>query len=525
MKKVVVLVLALVVAMGSMFAQELTKYERKTLFIFPVQYAPAATGEMNRDREVFVEKQLYKMFVADFKRVDFFDVNKGSLQSFLDNAAAFVRANVRDIAAQRMEADGKFKEAMVTADDLIKTLNHSYAAVPYIDSIEVQTKEKKVKNVKGETEVYTTYTYNMSMHFDIYSTETKEKIHTLKANNKTSIMGALMSGFGGFQVDNSDLKDLPREEREKQENFRSSVAGLFEIVKKDMRNTPEFTISAVVTMIGGGKFGFDYGKDSGIKIDHRYKTFTYTADGKMKMKSFGKVRKVDEAKSEAQILIGSAEEGDQAKEDGKLGLNITAGFGFTTIKWEDHYFHLINPSLPVVEVTNAMHPSLSIGVEYGLGPITNISELYFTMNGRMIMMKDEYDANVMGTDIVYEPEFSTYVIDAGVMKKFYLNRIGVNIGASVGYFMITNTFNYNPSMVWEYKGSGIGATIRGGAEFLVTPEIAVFGNLQYDIYSSPTNWELTVNGETVDLGIYSPSDLIDISASGIGFTAGLYFTF
>lgn len=497
MKKVVVLALVLIVAMGSMFAQELTKYERKTLFIFPVQYAPEATGEMNRDREVFVEKQLYKMFVADFKRVDFYDVGKGSLQSFLDNAAAFVRANVRDIAAQRMEADGKFKEAMVTSDDLIKTLNHSYAAVPYIDSIEVLTKEKKVKNIKGEEEVYTTYTYNMTMHFDIYSTETKEKIHTLTANNKTSVLGALMSGLSTFSVDNSDLKDLPREEKEKQTNFRNSVVGLFEIIKKDMRNTPEFTISAVVTMIGGGRFGFDFGKDSGIKMDHRYKTYTYTADGKMKMKSFGKVRKIDETKSEAQILIGSAEEGDQAKEDGKLGIEFRAAFGMSPLKFKEGD----------AEVIKGIHPSIHVTMAYDLGPVVNVSELYFEVGGRYTM--PSFEEEVEGLTA------SQIIINAGVGYRVYFNRFALNLGVAGGYSMVTLK---NDETTFELKANAIGFTGRAGLDVLLTPEIAVFGNLMVDMYANPSKG--TINDVEFDW-----PEVLDLNSQGVGFTGGLSFTF
>ncbi len=497
MKKVVLLVLVLAVALGSVFAQELTKYERKSLFIFPVQYGPDARGEMNRDREVFVDKQMYKMFVADFKRVDFFDVNKGSLQSFLDNAEAFIKANLRDIAAQRMEADGKFKEAMVTADDLIKTLNHSYAAVPYIDTISVVTKEKKKKNLLGQEEVYTEYTYTMAMHFDIYNVETKEKIHTLTANNKTSVLGALMSGLSTFSVDNSDLKNLSTEEKEKQTNFRNSVAGLFEVIKKDLRNTPEFTISAVVTMIGGGRFGFDFGKDSGIKMDHRYKTYTYTADGKLIMKSFGKVRKIDETKSEAQILIGSAEEGDQAKEDGKLGLEFRAAFGMSPLKyaWGNE------------EPIKGIHPSIHVTMAYDLGPVVNVSELYFEIGGRYTM--PSFEEGIEGVTA------SQVIINAGVGYRVYFNRFALNLGVAGGYSMVTVKGDDANS---ELKANAIGFTGRAGLDVLLTPEIAVFGNLMVDMYANPTKY--TENGDEGDW-----NDEVDLNSQGVGFTGGLSFTF
>ena len=501
MKKMVVLVLALVIGLGSVFAQELTKYERKSLFIFPVQYGQAATGEMDKGREVFVEKQMYQMFVKDFQRVDFFEVNKGAISDFLNNADAFIKANLRDIASKRVEVDGKYKEAMVTVDDLKKAIANSYAAVPYIDSIEVQTKEKTKKNLLGKEEKYTEYTYTMAMHFDIYSTATKEKIHTLTANNKTNVLGALMSGLSGFSTDNSDLKDLSTEEKEKQTNFRSSVAGLFEIIKKDLRNTPEFTISAVVTMIGGGRFGFDFGKDSGIKMDHRYKTYTYTADGKMKMKSFGKVRKIDDTRSEAQILLGSAEEGDQAKEDGKLGIEFRAAFGMTPLKFKEG-----------IELLKGIHPSINVTMAYDLGPVVNVSELYFELGGRFTMPSFE---TIEGEDLNDAFSMSQTIITGGVGYRVYFNRFALNLGASVGYSMNTLTID---SASTELKANMIGFTGRAGLDVLLTPEIAVFGNLLVDMYANPTKY--TLDGVEDDW-----NDEVDWNSQGVGFSGGLSITF
>ncbi len=499
MKKMVVLVLALVIGLGSVFAQELTKYERKSLFIFPVQYGQAATGEMDKGREVFVEKQMYQMFVKDFQRVDFFEVNKGAISDFLNNADAFIKANLRDIASKRVEVDGKYKEAMVTVDDLKKAIANSYAAVPYIDSIEVQTKEKTKKNLLGKEEKYTEYTYTMAMHFDIYSTATKEKIHTLTANNKTNVLGALMSGLSGFSTDNSDLKDLSTEEKEKQTNFRSSVAGLFEIIKKDLRNTPEFTISAVVTMIGGGRFGFDFGKDSGIKMDHRYKTYTYTADGKMKMKSFGKVRKIDDTRSEAQILLGSAEEGDQAKEDGKLGLEFRAAFGMTPLKYGSEG----------VDIIKGIHPSINVTMAYDLGPVVNVSELYFELGGRYTMPSFEDGIDAENVTV------SQVIINAGVGYRVYFNRLALNLGVSGGYSMITLN---NEGASFEMKANAIGFTGRAGLDVLLTPEIAVFGNLLVDVYANPS--KVTINETEVEF-----PEGVDYNSQGIGFSGGLSFTF
>ena len=274
---------------------DLKIYEKKSLFIFPIQYNNSIGSALLSDaRKEFLAHQMFKMFVIDFRRINFFDVKAGdSIDTFLQDSHSYILKNVKNITEGRMGMDRRFKEAMVTDEELLKTTENSFALVPCIDSL-------KRELIQGKNS--TSYAYAIYIHFDVYNTKTKEKIKTLKINNKKNWIGALSSIAGSLQVDNSDLAGLPEDAKKDEKSYRNAIAGLFTVLKKQLKELPEFRITAELSMINHLKFGFDMGKDTGIKIDHRYSTYVTLADGKKKMTGFGKIRKVNESYSEAQIF-------------------------------------------------------------------------------------------------------------------------------------------------------------------------------------------------------------------------------
>jgi len=520
MKKGILIILVVVFAI-SIFPQKLKEYETKSLFIFPIQYKSRMSRNIiNPRRKNFVKEQMFKMFVKDFQRIDFFEVNKkDSLTDFLSNAEKFIRDNARNIAAKRLDRDEKFKEAKVTLEDLIDTLYNSYAAVPIINKIE----KKKNK----DDEIY----FNIFMEFEIYNVDTKEKVNTLKANNKTSILGNIMSGLGSLQASSEIMKNLTNTEKKEEAKFRSSITGLFEIIRTEMKKIKAFQIKAVPTVISSNKFGFDLGRENGIKIDHRYKSYVYKSDGSMKMTAFGKIRNVEKNYSEAEILIGDIDEGDQIMEDPKLGLNFIFHYGMTRIKYNhrlspDYIAGLTTPE--EITVIDELVPTLGLGLEYDTGPISKIPELYLTLNGRLIAIKDSYNTEYSEGQVKISPDFTTMMADLGILKKIYMGRFSINMGAGLGIFTVTTNDFYIEMSDFTFddvtvKGTGYGFTGKLGTEFLLTPEISMYGNLLIDLYSNPTKWTIeNYSGETIS-GF--DSDILDINSQGISFNAGVSFTF
>ncbi len=505
MKKMILLLLVIAVGAAFVSAKDLETYERKAMFVFPVQY-----GDFDRDlcspaRQEYVAAQMNKMFVKEFQRFDFFNVSADKpVEAFLADADAYVRENARDIAASRMEADGKFKEAMVTLDDLLKTLENSYALVPVVEDINEEIKTKMVKDGDEEREVIEGYKYTAHLRFDIYSTKTKEIVRVLKADNATSLMGMLMSGLGNLQAGSGDDEGLSDLEKERENQFRGCIAGIMTVMKKKMRSVPEFQIKAVASTVTAGSIGFDMGKDTGIVMDQRYKAYTFDAEGNRKMTAFAKIRKIDQSYSEAQVLIGRSEEGDQIVEDPKLGVNIYAGMGFAPYKFEE----------ADEELVKGQHLAFLVGAEYNLAQFINISEFYLAVNARFSSPKFE---TIGGDDWNDYYAISVSTVDAGFLKKFYLSRFAITAGIYGTYSSFSMTDEADDP--WdEIKGSSLGLTLRGGAEMLITPELYAFGNVTLDMVGTPSEWD--IDGETST--VY---ENIEVNPSGAGLTFGIGYSF
>lgn len=511
MKKVIAILLMAVLVAGIVSAKELETYERKSLFLFPAQFSadidPALVTQERREK---IDTEIYNMVVKEFTRVDFFDVQaEQSFTAFLENADAYIRNNARDIASQRMDADGKFKEAMVTLDDLLKTLENSYALVPYVDSIKEEVKTKSFQEGDKEVDLPVSYKYVIYMHLDLYSTSTGAKLRTIKVNNGSNLMGMLFSSVGDSLVNDDSRKTEDELEALKTRQFNAAVSGLLTVLKKDMRAIPEFQIKAVASTVTAGSIGFDMGKDTGIRMDQRYKAYTYDAEGNRHMTAFAKIRKIDANYSEAQVLIGRSEEGDQIIEDPKLGLNIYAGLAFVPFKLavmnDDHVF------------IEGQHAAFLAGAEYSLASSLNISELYLTANARIAAPSFEDPETSPGLTDEWSMNVST--IDVGLMKKFYLSRLAITAGLSGTYSSYSWVLDEGAE---EYSAHSIGMTVRGGAEILITPEFTAFGQLTYDVLGNPSEITEEISGDTWSM---EEMWLEDFNAGGIGLAFGIGITF
>jgi len=165
-----------------------------------------------------------------------------------------------------------------------------------------------------------------------------------------------------------------------------------------------------------------------------------------------------------------------------------------------------------IELLKGIHPSINVTMAYDLGPVVNVSELYFELGGRFTMPSFE---TIEGEDLNDAFSMSQTIITGGVGYRVYFNRFALNLGVSVGYSMNTLTID---SASTELKANMIGFTGRAGLDVLLTPEIAVFGNLLVDMYANPTKY--TLDGVEDDW-----NDEVDWNSQGVGFSGGLSITF
>jgi hypothetical protein len=468
---------------------ELKTYEKKALFIFPILHSKKVnTNLLQEHRKQYLIRLLHYMFVTDFKRINFYDVRSAeSIDSFMQNAQSYLRRNVKQITTQRMQEDGKFKEAMVSGDELIKTTENAFALVPTIDSIERKVISGKKSN---------SYSYNIYLHFDIYSTKKKQKLKTLRINNKKNLFG-ILSIATSFRLENGDLKRLSKNERKDEESFRNAMGGLFGILKTKLKQMPQFKIMAALSRVGGSIFGFDLGTDTSIKIDHRYKTFVALENGKRKMTGFGKIRKVKEKYSEAQTLIGKPQEGDQVEEDPKLGINLVGSFGTAPI-----HINLGN------ELVTGSHSCLFLGVEYDMGPSLGWSEVYTSVNLRLGLPKFEEDAFSLYDSV------TQIFFNFGMNKKFYFRRFALNLGGYIGIH--SATLHYGNE---KLSGSSVGFTLNSALEIMINPSFSLYGGVNLDLYSNPSKLKDENNYETE----FSPG--WEWNAKGVSLNMGAKVTF
>lgn len=464
---------------------KLEVYEKKTLFIFPVVYGPEIDhGVISDSRKHYLKELLHYMFVIDFKRINYYSLNaESSVDTFLVDAQAYIRNNIREISTRRLQPDGKLNEEMVTEQDLLKTSENSFLLVPYIDSIERKTIGG------GDCENYEYYAY---LHFDVYSTKEKLKIGSFPINNENNIIGMLASGISAPVLSLGELEHLSKSQKNDELSFRKVMGKLFTVLKNKLKQMPQFRLKGELTFVGASTFGFDMGRDNGIRIDERYKTWVTKENGQKNMTGFGKIRKVKESFSEAQTLIGSPEEGDQLEEDPKLGVTILGGYGMAPITLR------ING----INVSSGPHTCILFGLEYELGPSLGLSEWYSILNFRVGSPKQEHGSYSKYNSMAH------LLVNIGLLKRFCFGRFSLNFSGALGLNNVVLKKSWS-----EISGSGIGFTFKSSLEMLLTPEFSLYGGCVLDFYANPgkikidnfkedfpSGWEWNARGLSINVG-------------------------
>jgi hypothetical protein len=207
----------------------------------------------------------------------------------------------------------------------------------------------------------------------------------------------------------------------------------------------------------------------------------YQEGGGERMVAFGKVRKIEDNKSHAQILLGGGvTEGDQVVEKAAFGININPYGGLVplTIETGDDDYD-----------TDGSTIWAGLIVEYNIAQFTNISELY----------------PVIEVGLVGVPEGSAYNANIGIMKKFYFRNIAVFGVAKYGMIEIT----YSDFGVDEEKVELWGVGLEVGAEFMFHPNAAIQARMGYAAFAET---------EIADIPGTSAE------AAGLTFRAGVMFT-
>lgn len=442
---------------------QLQRSEKKTLFVFETQYAKNF-DHMDRKRQKWARDKFLETFVTTFERFDFIDLGAagGQIDTFLADADGYMLEHAQELVQLRKEPDGRIGEARVTLDDLKAAVANGYAFVPKITKV----KREKIKQEKGGHR----YEFHIDAHIDIYQTSTKQKIGTVTGSSDD--IGGMLGAFKTMAT----AALLGESESNKEERaFQSAMEGVYEQMKTRIRQMDQFSLKSVATDTDFHGFSFDLGKNFGVRMDRRYKVWSLDMQGKpQEMEGFAKVRKIEEARSRAQILIGTVSEGDQVIEDAKFGINIAPMVGIIPWKAEGFdaidgiSFNFLDPNVVFALPPDEEGRKLNIGLqlEYNTAWILGISELYLVMEGGFVPVENMTVWQGMG----------------GIRKKYYFRRLAafwtLKFGG-IGVDFIDTDFLDDPNVEKGSDATVYGVGVDVGAEVLLSPDIALRGQIGF----------------------------------------------
>jgi len=464
----------------------LQESERKTLFVFPIEFEGESIG-IPEDDTLWTSEYFHEVFVRTFERFNYIQLPEPEgKEAFLSDARTYLEEHAREIVQKQKEPDGRIREVRVTLTDLINAIENGYVFFPEINQVEGIREYSTANGFK----------YVVKAKLDIYNAGNGSHIETIKGDSErgSSKLGLLESLTRGLP----EIKDTGDP---KTRIFRTTTAGVYQQMKNTIRQTPEFQLKAVAFDTDLNAFSVNLGKNLGVRKDKRYKVWSLDHKGRPnQMLAFGKVRRVEGDHSRVQILIGSVGEGDQVLEDARFGLNI--GPQLSLIPWNLKGY---DSNIDVVELKDGSRVSFGHVSEYNIAWFINISELYVYTESSLYTSGD--------LDIV-----SGMV---GFRKKFYVNRVGLfgtvkAGGRGTGFEGKEDVFLEGNVKKGDATGSlGYGYDI--GLEYLLNPNLALKSKLSFVNFPEKTLLEVLdpSNGEWKS---------VTISSTGITFGIALTYT-
>jgi len=234
----------------------------------------------------------------------------------------------------------------------------------------------------------------------------------------------------------------------------------------ELRKIPEFQLTAQVQSSGWNSLEFEFGKQSDVELDAGYKVYEEVQGKGKTYIGYAKVRKVGDEKaqppvsSRAQKIIqkDKIEAGTELHEYPQLLVNGYLRFGIFTLEDVDS------------GTTSSAYGPL-VGVDYDVARFVEIPEVWLRVEGHLGVKPGDPGS------------FLFYGGQGGIVKKFYLRRLGLEIGAMGGYSRMSYISTGGNAYQNQY-----GLTVFGGPELILAPWLAVNGEFGYRIFTY-SDWE------------------------------------
>ena len=470
---------------------KIARYEKKSVSYFKTYYSVP----MNNNEKNVIEPAIRK--AVELGR---FDYNQVLIEvDNINELAGLVAQYVDQVKVDRAKAQGRedyrFKDTLVTGTDLERIINSAYIYVPSVDKYRMERVTRDVHDKKtGKTvkKKYWVATVGASVAFYHIIPEYVD-------GALENVRLALLKTVEATTEMEKEITILRPDAKARWQAFEDAVNNQFIGVGRklqiEVRRIPQFKLSAQVASSTWNSIEFEFGKQSDVSIDHGYKVYE-EVEGKGKQYiGYVKVRKVgneeESTMSRAQKIIEKSriEAGTELQEYPQLLANVYVRTGVLPLKVEN---------VPGLE-DSSLGFGLVGGLEYNLGRFAGIPEFWANAEGQI----------GFGSEMFY------YGADGGIVKKFYLRRLALRLGARIGWSRVTwdtSTLEIGPDEVLQDQ---IGVSGFGGLELILSPVVSLTSEIGYRVYSSRDEWEY----EGTTYRMYD--DEGEVSSSGLVMTFGI----
>ncbi|MCX5859788.1 MAG: hypothetical protein NT056_07840 [Proteobacteria bacterium] len=462
------------------------KYERKSISYFKTYYQVP----MDQRHQEVTEKG-----IRGAVELGRFDYNAIPIEvENINDLAQLIAKYVDQVKLDRAKAQGRedyrFKEKLVTGADLERIINSAYIYTPTVTKFKMERTSKTVHDsITGQN---TTKNYwNATVGADVtFYHVTPQYVNGQIDSVQLTVLKTISQES---TQDKEIIPILSPEDKAKWGAFDSAVnnpfLGLARQIQVELRKITEFQLSAQVQSSGWNSVEFEFGKQSDVELDAGYKVYEEVAGKGKTYIGYAKVRRVGDEKgqppvsSRAQKIISKEkiEAGTELKEYPQLLVDGYIRFGLLPIDQSN---------------LNADAGSMAFGpvggLELDLARFIAVSELWFSAEGYIAMASDAY----------------FYGVEGGLVKKFYLRRLALDLGVRGGWSRVTLSGGANDG----YMQDQFGVTPYGGLELLLAPWLSVTGQVGFRLYTGGKEWEkegitdddgpeVTTTGPAITFGI------------------------
>lgn len=475
--------------------ESVARYERKSITYLEMLDLAHADSDIYEAVEQEVRRNV------ELPRFDYNDVSR--FRSLTPAEAArlvkqYLDATKLERAKEQASYDVRFKDYVITGDDLRRIANSAYLYQPALRSARAY-KERYVIYQNGRPMIVQRWVARVDVRVTFYSVDFAQGVAKEMAVIGASGSGSSTLGFLG-------------EGGSRDAAIREAAASAGQQLRKDVRGIDAFNLLTPIAAAGANSVSFALTKKEGLELDQGFYVYEYLTTGGRERVGYVKVTRVGdgatEADSDAQNIYVSNgftfDEGQLLQEHPQLGIRVQPEVGFQRFRLT------ADPALDLDSSSGGAR--LQVSVAYDIAERVGIPEVHAVA-----------ELHLMAAN------FAEYGIELGLDKRFYLRRLALTPGFRLGFMRSMfglSTQGFKDLDVTDnfetvtMRGDSLGVTPRLGAEVFLTPEWSLTGYAGYRLYT-PLSDENLIDADTDAQYVFD----FDYNPSGLQGGLGISYTF